>query len=312
MVERNKIIIIAGPTGSGKSLIGLELAQKLKGEIINADSVQVYKFFDIGSAKPSHKERSLVPHHLIDIVYPDEDFNAYKFKEAAREKVKEIFERGKTPIVVGGTGLYIRTFLYDLFSQEEEKIKLERKKILEELNTRGLDALYEELSVVDPLSAKKIHPNDYIRISRALEYYRAYKIPLSEAQEDFYQKESFYLFEIFVPKWDKMTLLNRITRRTINIFKSGIVEEVRDILSMGYSKDIKPLKSIGYKEALKVLEGGLSIEEAITTTIRETKDYAKRQIIWFKKERKVTFVEVNDENFDKIADEIISKLNKDI
>lgn len=304
MAEKNRLVIIAGPTASGKSIIGLRLAKELGGEIINADSVQVYKFFDIGSAKPTIEERVLVPHHLIDIALPDEDFNAYKFKELARAKVREIFQRGNVPIVVGGTGLYIRTFLYDLFNQDEDKIKREREKILEEIKTRGLDLLYEELKLVDSKSAKKIHPNDYIRISRALEYYRAYKKPISEVQEDFTKKESFCEFKIFIPQWDKSALLERIRERTIKIFKNGIIDEVKRILSLGYSKDIKPFKSIGYKEALKVIEGQITLEEAINETIKETKDYAKRQIVWFKKERNVEFVDCVDDNFGKIIDEI--------
>lgn len=304
MEEKNKVVIISGPTASGKSIIALSLARELGGEIINADSVQIYKFFDIGSAKPGIEERSLVPHHLIDIIYPDEEFNAYKFKVLAREKVNEIFRRGNIPIIVGGTGLYIRAFLYDLFSQDNNLIKKERIKILEEINIKGLKSLYEELKEVDPESAKRVHPNDYIRISRALEYYRAYKKPISEVQEDFNNKESVYNFKIFIPIWDKKTLIERIKVRTISIFKNGIVEEVKKILSLGYPKDIKPFKSIGYKEALQVVDGILSLEEAINETIKRTKDYAKRQLIWFKKERNVNFVDCNYDDFKKIKDEI--------
>lgn len=300
----NKIIIIAGPTASGKSEIGLKLAQELDGEIINADSVQVYKYFDIGSAKPSLEERRIIPHHLIDIVYPDEDFNAYKFKDLARLKVKEIFERGKVPIVVGGTGLYIRCFLYDLFKQDEEIIQKKRKELSEELKEKGLKALYDELRLVDPISYNKLHPNDYIRILRALEFYRAYKVPLSKIQEEHSFKESFCDFKIFIPSWEKDVLLERIKKRTLQIFKGGIIDEIKNILSMGYSKEIKPLKSIGYKEALKVLEGSISLEEAIETTIKETKDYAKRQNVWFKKERNTQFIKCSDSNFEKFTTEV--------
>ncbi len=295
-----KIIIIAGPTASGKSQIALNLAREINGEIINADSVQVYRYFDIGSAKPSAEERKDVPHHLIDIINPDEDFNAYRFKELAREKVREISNRGRTPIVVGGTGLYIRCFLFDLFSQDESLIKKERKIIENELREKGLDFLYEQLKNVDPRSAEKIHPNDFIRITRALEFYRAYGIPLSAMQEKYNFSHSFCDYRIFVPVWDKPVLLERIVSRTNDIFNRGIVEEVRHILSMGYSRNIKPLKSIGYKDALEVLESKIDLKDAIDKTIKETRKYAKRQIIWFKKEKNTFFYNLSEKNWDKI------------
>ncbi len=295
-----KVIIIAGPTASGKSQIALQLAKEINGEIINADSVQVYRYFDIGSAKPAESEKKSIPHHLIDIVNPDEEFNAYRFKELAREKVQEIFKRGKIPIIVGGTGLYIRCFLFDLFTQDESLIKRERQIIDEELKGKGLESLYNELKEVDPKSSEKIHPNDFIRITRALEFYRAYKIPLSAIHEKFNFSKSFCDYKIIVPLWEKSSLLKRIIRRTEEIFQKGIADEVKKILSMGYSRDVKPFKSIGYREALELIDGKLRQTEAIEKTINQTKKYAKRQLVWFKKEKNTCFFGISEKNFDNI------------
>lgn len=310
MGERTKVIIIAGPTASSKSEIALKLALDIKGEIINADSIQIYKYFDIGSAKPSLEMREKVPHHLIDILEPDEDFNAYKFKELARQKVSEILARGKIPIVVGGTGLYIRIFLYDLFVQDEDKILKERQRLEELYKSEGLGNLYALLKEVDPKASSKIHPNDKVRILRALEFFYATGIPISEQHQRYNFTNSIYDFKIFIPDFSKEEIARRIENRTKKIFELGIVEEVKKILDMGYDKNIKPLKSIGYKEALQVLEGKLTVEEAIKETIKNTKAYAKRQKIWFKKEREVEFIPMKEDNLNNFFERIKLFLHK--
>lgn len=310
MEEKTKIISIAGPTASSKSEIALNLALKFNGEIVNADSIQVYKYFDIGSAKPSLEMRRLVPHHLIDILNPDEEFNAFLFKEMARKAVTEIAAKKRLPIIVGGTGLYIRCFLYDLFTQDKEEIKKQRR-ILEDLcEKHGLTYLYNELKKIDPKSAEKIHPNDKIRIIRALEFYYATKQTLSSVHDEFNFNNSPYDFKIFVPNFPKDEIVKRIENRTIEIFNNGIVEEVKAILKKGYSKDIKPLKSIGYKEAAMVLDNKIQLEDAIKLTIKNTKAYAKRQKIWFKKEKNSIFVTVQGKNFDIFFDEVKLFLHK--
>ncbi len=295
----HKVLIIAGQTATGKSEIALHLATELNGEIINADSIQVYKYFDIGSAKPPLIYREKIPHHLIDILKPDEEFNAFIFRKLAEEKVKEIYERGKLPIIVGGTGLYIRTFLYGLFQQDDKAIKEARRFWESKLNEVGLKALYEELKTIDVEIANKIHENDKIRIIRALEFYSATGIKLSEVQKKHRFSHSPYNFKIFVPRLSKDELLKRIVERTKKIFNDGIIEETRKIISL-FGKDIKPIKSIGYKEALLFIEGKISFEEAVQGTIKSTKDYAKRQLIWFKKEKNVEFIEADTSSLEKI------------
>ncbi len=310
MEEKIKVIIIAGPTASSKSEIAFQLATEIKGEIINADSVQVYKYFDIGSAKPSKEIRKLIPHHLIDIINPDEEFNAFTFKELARKAVTEINERGKIPIMVGGTGLYIRCFLYDLFLQDEEKIKRERKILEKKIEKDGLEQLYKQLTLVDPKAAAKIHPRDRIRITRALEFFHATGKRLSDVQQEYSFRNSIFDFKIFIPHFSREELLKRIEKRTINIFSGGIIEEVKTVLELGYERNIKPLKSIGYKEALMVIDGLLNIEEAINETIKSTRAYAKRQIIWFKKEKNSLFIPMTGNNFENFFREVKLFLHK--
>ncbi|MCX7769495.1 MAG: tRNA (adenosine(37)-N6)-dimethylallyltransferase MiaA [Proteobacteria bacterium] len=284
-----KIIIIAGQTATGKSDIAFYLANELGGEIINADSIQVYKYFDIGSAKPPKEYRDKIPHHLIDILEPNEDFNAYIFKKLAEKKVTEIYSRNKIPIIVGGTGLYIRCFLYGLFEQNDSLIKEARKLWEKRLIEWGLEKLYDELLKIDPEFAEKIHPNDKIRIVRALEFYTA----TGEKMSDIHKKYGFHIspynFTILIPHLEKDILLKRIEERTKKIFNEGIIEETKKIIEL-YGLNIKPLKSIGYKEAVMHIEGKISFDEAINMTIKSTKEYAKRQKIWFKKEKNVQFI----------------------
>jgi tRNA dimethylallyltransferase len=295
---KQKLIIIAGPTASSKSEIALYLAENLNGEIINADSVQVYRYFDIGSAKPSLEERRKIPHHLIDILLPDEEFNAFKFKELAQQAVTDIAARGKVPIVAGGTGLYIRCFLYDLFTQDEAKIKKARKHWESVCTENGLPFLYNHLKKVDMESAGKIHPNDKIRIVRALEFYSATSTPISMVHKTHGFEKSQYDFSILVPDYQRNEVARRIENRSREMFQNGIVEEIRHILSLGYSKDIKPFKSIGYKEALSVLDKKITVDEGIALTIKNTKAYAKRQRVWFKKEKNVCHIPMDTAGFD--------------
>jgi len=294
-----KVLIIAGQTATGKSEIALHLANELNGEIINADSIQVYKYFDIGSAKPPLTFREKIPHHLIDILNPDEEFNAFIFKKLAEEKAKDIYERGKLPIIVGGTGLYIRTFLYGLFEQDDKAIKEARRFWENKLNEVGLKALYEQLKTIDAEMANKVHENDRIRIIRALEFYSATGMKLSEVQNQHRFINSSYNFKILVPRFSKDELLKRIVERTKKIYNEGLIEETRKIISL-FGKDIKPIKSIGYKEALFFIEGKIGFEEAVEETIKSTKNYAKRQLIWFKKEKNVEFIEADAPFFEKI------------
>lgn len=294
-----KIIIIAGQTATGKSEIAFNLATHLNGEIINADSIQVYKYFDIGSAKPPVEYRNKIPHYLIDLLEPNEDFNAFIFRKLADEKVNLISSKNKVPIIVGGTGLYIRCFLYGLFEQDDLAIKEARRLWEERLKEWGLKKLYDELLKIDPESASKIHPNDRIRIIRALEFYSATGEKLSLIHKKFSFKTSHYDFIILIPYLEKELLLKRIEERTKKIFKDGIIEETKKIIDL-YGTNIKPLKSIGYKEALMYIEGKISFDEAINLTIKSTKEYAKRQKIWFKKEKNIVLIDANRIDYLKI------------
>lgn len=301
-MEKQKLIIIAGPTASSKSDIAFFLAQRLNGEIINADSIQIYRFFNIGSAKPPKIYREKIPHHLIDILDPNEEFNAFIFKKMAQTKIKEIYSKKKFPILVGGTGLYIRCLLYGLFEQDNEKIYEARKYWKEELDRKGLNNLYHELLIIDPECAKKIHFNDRVRILRALEYYTATGERLSNIQKRFSFQNSSYDFVILVPEYTKEELIRRIEERTKKIFNDGIIEETKNIIQL-YGKDIKPLYSIGYKESLAFIEGKITLDEATIQTIKATKEYAKRQKIWFKKEKNVKFLQIYNNNFEIFFEE---------
>lgn len=283
MTERPSIVIVGGPTASGKTQTGLKLAEEFRGEIVSADSVQVYRYLDIGSAKPTPEERDRAPHHMIDIRDPHEEFSAGDFVREARLCIEGIQRRGAIPIVVGGTGLYIRLLvggIVDVPTTDREV----RKRLLEQARIEGHDALWRRLRSIDPESAARTHPQNVARVARGLEVFELTGRTLSEAQRDhgYADRPYRYLFLGITPERD--VLYERIDKRVDSMIKGGLVEEVARLLARGYSRELKSLQSIGYRHAGMVLAGELGETEAVRLMKRDTRRYAKRQFTWFRSE----------------------------
>ena len=275
-----KIVIISGPTASGKSRVALELAEKFDGEIINADSMQVYRQMDIGTAKPPAEDRARVSHHLIDIVEPGEEYSAARFRIDATRAIEDITERGKLPFITGGTGLYIKALTMGLVNGPGEDKSI-RERLTKEAETGGAEVLYEKLKSVDPVSATRIHPNNLVRVIRALEVFYITGRPLSEIQAGHSFKETPFDALNIGLKLDRELLYERINHRTGEMIEAGLVEEVRGLLGQGYSRDLKPMLGLGYKEICAHLLGGVNLGEAISEIKKHTRHYAKRQMTWF-------------------------------
>lgn len=287
------LVIIIGPTGVGKSALGIALAQAIDGEIISGDSVQVYKKLDIGSAKPTADERRLVPHHLIDCLDPTEEFSAAKFKSLATSLIAEIRSRGHVPIVVGGTGLYIRSLLdpYDFLRRGSEEI---RSKWQEFGRVQGNRALHRELAVRDPKTAGQLHPNDVLRIVRALEIFELTGSTSSSQQQflhDQYQplEQSVIYIGLTAPRG---VIYERINRRCAAMLEQGLIEETKALLDQGYAPTLKPLQSIGYRHALWRLKGLVTQEETLRLLQRDTRHFAKRQLTWFRRDPRIRWYDI--------------------
>jgi tRNA dimethylallyltransferase len=293
-----KILVICGPTASGKSELALRLAELLDGEIVNADSMQVYRGMDIGTAKPSADERSRIPHHLIDIVRPDQPFSAADFSEAADTAIHNICSRGKRAIVAGGTGLYIRSLLKGLVDSPGSTEEI-RQELRTEAHERGNLAMLEELRQVDPKLAEQIHPNNLVRIIRALEVFRTTGIPLSNYQQEHgFSDQRYRSLQIGI-RVERPLLYSRIDERVNQMLERGLLQEVQQLLSAGYSLETKAMRAIGYKEINAHLAGEYSLDEAIRLIKRNTRHYAKRQLTWFNADKDILWLEY-PEKFDTI------------
>lgn len=309
-MNKPKIIAIIGPTASGKSSLAIDLACRFHGEIVSADSVQVYRFLDIGTAKPTPGERRRVPHHLIDILNPDEDYSAALFREHADRIIAELDAR-KTPVfVVGGTGLYLKALVRGLFSGPGADPQL-RRKFREAAEKKGSSFLHEELKRIDPHSAARIYPRDTLRIIRALEVFALTQRPISGFQEGHrFQENRYDILKIGL--WvGREELYRRINLRVDRMMEEGWLEEVRAVLGRGYSPDSKPLRSLGYKEIISYLTGEAGIEETIDLVKKSTRRYAKRQLTWFKADPQVNWFPVDEENCELIGDSVEEFLSGD-
>ena len=281
LTEGDILLCILGPTAVGKTDLSVELAGRIDGEVISADSRQVYRYMDIGTAKPSPKQRELVPHHLIDCVYPDERFSAADFQRLADKAISEIKSRGRVPILVGGTGLYFRALVDGLFEGPEADEEL-RERLRRQARESGNLALYERLRRIDPQYASKIHPNDLVRIIRALEVYEKTGRPMSELQRQWSSGQTRYRFIALCLIRERGELYERIERRVDRMIEEGFVDEVRRLLEMGYDRDLNSMKGIGYRELAAHLYGEITLDEAVKLIKRRTREYARRQIIWFR------------------------------
>lgn len=280
---KSKIVVILGPTASGKSALAIELALRFNGEVINADSMQVYRYMDIGTAKPSPEERQRVPHHLIDIVDPDEDYTAADFKRDAEEKIAEITSRGKNVFIAGGTGLYIRALTQGLFEGPGAEKTL-RDELKREAEVHGKEALYGRLKRIDPASAASIHPNNLVRVIRAIEVYELSKRPISELQKEHGFRASKYdVMKVGIAK-EREALYRDIDARVDMMMRAGLLEETKRLMDAGYSIDLKPMCGLGYKEMSGFLRGEYALVQAVELIKRNTRHYAKRQMTWFRKE----------------------------
>lgn len=294
-IRIKKLLTVVGPTAVGKSELALWLARELTGEIISCDSMQVYRGFDLGTDKPGPEARQAIPHHLIDIIDPEEQFSAADFARLAVKTAEEIVGRGRLPIVVGGTGLYHKALVEGLFPGPGKNPAL-RKELKQEAERFGLGTLYEKLRQVDPEYAEKISPSDSIRIIRALEVYLLTSIPLSQhfrQTRSPLEAKGFNLIQIGL-KLDRNELYRRIEARVEKMFTSGLVEEVKDLLARGVPEEAAPFKGLGYRQVLQYLNGEISLPEAIELTKLETRHFAKRQLTWFKKSPGITWFEASD------------------
>jgi tRNA dimethylallyltransferase len=287
---RPKILVICGPTASGKSELALELARRLDGEIVNADSMQVYRGMDIGTAKPTPEQSAEIPHHLINVADPDQHFSAADFAEAADAAIRDISFRGKRTIVVGGTGLYIRALLKGLVDSPGDAGEL-RQGLRAEARERGNQAMWEELRQVDPELAERIHPNNLVRIIRALEVFRLTGIPLSRYQQEHgFSGRRYQSMQIGI-RVERPLLYSRIDERVNRMLEQGLLQEVQQLLNAGYGPETRAMRAIGYKEMTAHLAGEYGLDEAIRLIKRDTRHYAKRQLTWFNADNDILWLE---------------------
>ena len=301
--KHKPLLILAGPTAVGKSDFSVKVAKALGGECISADSIQVYKGLNIGSGKITEEEMEGIPHHLLDILNPEEDYDASSFQYMAREKVEEIYRRERLPILVGGTGFYIQAMLRDIDFQEEDEAEKERfrSKLEKEMEERGSIALHEELKLADPVSAEEIHPHNRQRIMRALEYFHLHKSPISKHNREEKEKEALYDSLFLVLNRNREDLYEGINTRVEKMFQDGLVLEVEAFFNKGYTEHSPGFKGIGYRELFPYLRGECSLSECKALIQQNSRHYAKRQLTWFKREKETIFVEA--ENFQSREEE---------
>lgn len=301
--KKPPLIIIAGPTAVGKTSVSIEVAKNINGEIISADSMQIYKYMDIGTAKISKTEMNGIEHYLIDEIYPDDSFSVSDFQSKATEYIALIRDRGKLPIVVGGTGLYINSLVYDLdFTQAISNWEL-RSKYIEKAKQYGNQCIYEELKKLDIESANRIHINDTKRIIRALEIYHETGKPMSYFYKDFRKDNDKYNIIFIGLTMDRGKLYERINRRVDIMIESGLIEEVKKLLNMGYSENLASMQGLGYKEIIQYLKGNYSLDESVEILKRDSRRYAKRQLTWFRRDKNIEWINIHDfDNSNKLID----------
>lgn len=287
------VLCIVGPTAVGKTDFAISIAKEIEGEIINADSMQIYKYMDIGTAKPSKEQLSEVPHHLIDIKYPDEEFNVKEYLKLAEETISQILNKNSYPIIAGGTGLYIKALLYGIFDSPSRNDAI-RSELQQKIMTYGLESLYETLSKVDPVSTKKIHHNDEKRIIRALEVYKLTGKPISTLQKE--QAEHFkpkFNYNIIGINEKRDLIYERIEKRCDKMFELGFIDEVKALRSRGYHSDLQSMKAIGYSHIHKYLDGEIEFDEMRRLFKRDSRRYAKRQLTLFRSIEQIKWLTID-------------------
>lgn len=305
--QKENLLVIVGPTAIGKTAVSIDVAKKLNGEIISADSMQIYKYMDIGTAKVKPEEMEGISHYLIDVVYPDEEFTVADFKYHAEKYIKKINAADKVPIVVGGSGLYLNSIVYELGFTKIKKNEEFRKKCEELAHKYGVEYLYNKLKQIDPITSSKISPNDTKRIIRALEVYNETGKPMSYFNKNFREKTDKYNLLMIGLNTDRATLYERIEERVDKMIEEGLIEEVQNLLDMGYTRDLVSMQAIGYKEIISYLYGETSLKEAINILKRNTRRFAKRQLTWFKRDDRIKWIDIKEFNsINEIGDYIVN------
>ena len=309
-MQKQPLIILTGPTAVGKTKASIGLAKAIGGEIISADSMQVYKYMDIGSAKIRPEEMQHVPHYLVDELEPDDEFHVVRFQQMAKEAMKKIYAAGHIPIVVGGTGFYIQALLYDIDFTDNDNDTSLRAELETFAEEHGAEALHEKLREVDPKSADTIHANNIKRVIRALEFYQKTGMKISEHNETERQKESPYQFVYFILNDDRKNLYRRIDLRVDQMIEEGLVAEVKAFKARGYDRSMVSMQGLGYKEILAYLNGEMSLETAVNILKRDTRHFAKRQLTWFRRERDVRFLYLPefDNDRERVLEHILQEL----
>ncbi len=303
---KQPLIILTGPTAVGKTKASIGLAKAVGGEIISADSMQVYKGMDIGSAKIRTEEMEGVSHYLVDVLRPDEEFHVVRFQEMAKQAMKEIYRKGKIPILVGGTGFYIQAVLYDIDFSENDEDEVYRKELEACAAEHGTKVLHDQLKAVDPKAAEEIHANNVKRVIRALEYFHQTGQPISAHNEQQRQKKSPYQFAYFVLNDERAHLYERINLRVEQMMENGLLEEVKQLQNEGYNRNMVSMQGLGYKEILAYLDGEYTLDEAVAVIKRDTRHFAKRQITWFRREKEVIWL--NKQQFDYDENKILEEM----
>ncbi|MFV0464899.1 MAG: tRNA (adenosine(37)-N6)-dimethylallyltransferase MiaA [Lachnospiraceae bacterium] len=304
---KKPLLILTGPTAVGKTALSLTLAHKIHGSIISADSMQIYKYMDIGTAKLKYEEMDTIPHYLIDELYPEEEFNVARFKSCADEAILDIYKNGRIPIIAGGTGYYIQSVLYNIDFSQGEQNNAYRSQLEKEAAVKGSEYLHDRLKKIDPRAAQQIHPNNTKRIIRALEYFHQTNTCLSAHNESERVKESPFDFLYFALTDDRDILYQNIDARVDQMMEQGLLQEVMFLKSMGYDRKLVSMQGIGYKEILAALEGEITMEEAVYRIKRDTRHFAKRQLTWFRREKQVIWIDKSkfEHNDDAIIDFIL-------
>ncbi|MDE5939063.1 MAG: tRNA (adenosine(37)-N6)-dimethylallyltransferase MiaA [Lachnospiraceae bacterium] len=290
-VNKKPLVILTGPTAVGKTALSIALAKAIGGEIISADSMQVYRRMDIGSAKIMPEEMEGVPHHLIDVLEPTEEFNVVVFQKLAKQAAEEIYSRGHIPILVGGTGFYIQALVYDIDFTENDEDNALRQSLEEQARREGAEALYERLRAVDPESCESIHAHNIKRVIRAIEFYEKTGKKISDHNREQRQNDSPYNFAYFVLTDSRDRIYRRINERVDLMMAQGLAEEVRALRETGCRRNMVSMQGLGYKEILSALEGEISMEEAVYLIKRDTRHFAKRQLTWFRREKEVIWID---------------------
>ncbi len=305
---KRPLIILTGPTAVGKTELSIRLARLIQGSVISADSMQVYRHMDIGSAKIKKSEMQEIPHYLIDILEPTEEFHVVQFQQYAKKYLQEIYALGRIPIIVGGTGFYIQALLYDIDFTKEQADSTYRDTLMQIAKEQGAHVLHQMLAKADPKAAEEIHENNVKRVIRALEFYHLSGRKISEHNEQERQKQSPYQFAYFVLNDEREKLYERINYRVEQMLTEGLVDEVLKLQKLGCTKDMVSMQGLGYKEILSYLEGTCTLEDAAYQIKRDTRHFAKRQLTWFRREQDVVWVNKPEFNYDN--DKILNYMQK--